>query len=140
MGRAGSTNSGVALFVLSSTRKFISISIDFFSQDLYTHGLTGELTQQTPPSLLPLATRNLKCTYAFHFSAPIPTFYFVTRSENGLNKSQTASTKTFLTALTLNAIIAGVEIIVFTLVRRYFPLIYEPRSLSVFGAYARPLV
>jgi hypothetical protein len=49
-----------------------------------------------------------------------------------LSKATTASTKTFLTALVLNSVIAGVEISTFTLVRRYFRLIYEPRSLSVF--------
>ncbi|KAI9509019.1 DUF221-domain-containing protein [Russula earlei] len=53
---------------------------------------------------------------------------------SNLNGAATASTKTFLTALVLNGIIAGAEISAFTLVRRYFRLIYEPRSLSVFEA------
>ncbi|KAH9962925.1 DUF221-domain-containing protein [Russula dissimulans] len=53
---------------------------------------------------------------------------------NGVSQSTTASTKTFVAALVLNAAIAGAEIAVFTLVRRYFPLIYQPRSLFVFGA------
>src|SRR5882757_8991556 len=57
------------------------------------------------------------------------------RSAN-LSGATTASTKTFLTALALNGIIAGVEISAFTLVRRYFRLIYEPRSLSVFESCA----
>jgi hypothetical protein len=43
-------------------------------------------------------------------------------------------------ALVLNGAIAGAEIIVFTLVRRYFPLVYEPRSLSNSKACAYPLV
>ncbi|KAI0289410.1 hypothetical protein B0F90DRAFT_1812537 [Multifurca ochricompacta] len=55
-----------------------------------------------------------------------------------LSQSTTASTKTFVTALVLNAIIAAVEIIAFILVRRYFRLIYEPRSLSVFEAKRQP--
>jgi calcium permeable stress-gated cation channel len=41
--------------------------------------------------------------------------------------------------LVLNGAIATVEISAFTLVRRYFRLIYEPRSLSVFEAYAWPI-
>jgi hypothetical protein len=57
------------------------------------------------------------------------------RSSN-LSSTTTASTKTFLTALALNGIIAGVEIVAFTFVWRYFRLIYEPRSLSVFESCA----
>ncbi|KAI0250626.1 hypothetical protein BJV78DRAFT_1283057 [Lactifluus subvellereus] len=53
---------------------------------------------------------------------------------SNLNGATTASTKTFLTALVLNGIIAVVEIAAFIIVRRYFRLIYEPRSLSVFEA------
>jgi Sro7p-like protein associated with Golgi transport len=59
------------------------------------------------------------------------TSYSDTRSSN-LSGATTASTKTFLTALALNGVIASVEIIAFTIVWRYFRLIYEPRSLSVF--------
>lgn len=58
-----------------------------------------------------------------------------TRSSN-LSGATTASTKTFLTALALNGIIAGVEIVAFTVVWRYFRLVYEPRSLSVFESCA----
>jgi len=54
-------------------------------------------------------------------------------------KSKPLTDSIFVTALVLNGAIAGVEIAVFTLVRRYFPFIYEPRSSSVFGAYAPPL-
>ena len=57
------------------------------------------------------------------------------RSTN-LSQTTTASTKTFVTALALNGIIAVVEIAAFTLVWRYFRLIYEPRSLSVFESCA----
>ncbi|KAI9509025.1 hypothetical protein F5148DRAFT_1283361 [Russula earlei] len=53
---------------------------------------------------------------------------------NSIGQATTASTRTFVEALVLNAIIAAAAIVVFTLVRRYFPLIYEPRSLSAFGA------
>jgi len=53
------------------------------------------------------------------------------RSSN-LSNATTASTKTFVTALALNGIITGVELVAFTVVWRYFRLIYEPRSLSVF--------
>ena len=59
------------------------------------------------------------------------------RSTN-LNGASSASTKTFVTALVLNGIIAAVEIAVFTCVRRYFRLVYEPRSLSVFESCAFP--
>jgi hypothetical protein len=58
---------------------------------------------------------------------------------SSLDEATSASTKTFLTALVLNGVIAAVEITVFTVVRRYFRLIYEPRSLSVFEACAFPL-
>ena len=46
------------------------------------------------------------------------------------------STKSFLGALALNGIILAAEIIVFTYMRRYFRLIYEPRSLSFFDVCA----
>ena len=46
------------------------------------------------------------------------------------------STKSFLGALALNGTILAVEIIVFTYMRRYFRLIYEPRSLSFFDVCA----
>ncbi|KAI0296382.1 hypothetical protein BC826DRAFT_1174720 [Russula brevipes] len=52
--------------------------------------------------------------------------------------SKPMPTKTFVAALVINGAIAGVEIAVFTLVRRYFPFIYEPRSSSVFGAKRQP--
>jgi hypothetical protein len=57
---------------------------------------------------------------------------------SNINGATTASTKTFVTALALNGIIAAVEIAVFTCARRYFRLIYEPRSLSVFESKRQP--
>ncbi|KAG8811094.1 hypothetical protein FRC19_004102, partial [Serendipita sp. 401] len=54
--------------------------------------------------------------------------------------SQGASTATFVTALTFNAIVFGAEILVFTLVRRRFKVIYEPRSfLTSEGKRQQPL-
>jgi hypothetical protein len=41
-----------------------------------------------------------------------------------------------VTALVLNGAIAGGEILAFTIVRRYFRFIYEPRSLSISKACA----
>ncbi|KAF8267559.1 DUF221-domain-containing protein [Lactarius quietus] len=55
-----------------------------------------------------------------------------------LSGATTASTKTFVTALALNGIIAAIEIAAFTCARPYFRLIYEPRSLSVFEAKRQP--
>jgi hypothetical protein len=73
-----------------------------------------------------------------HSPLLLPSSHFSTRSN--LNGATTASTKTFLTALVLNSAIATGEIVVFTLVRRYYRLIYEPRSLSVFEACACPSI
>ncbi|KAJ7728429.1 hypothetical protein DFH07DRAFT_851183 [Mycena maculata] len=42
--------------------------------------------------------------------------------------ASTASTSTFLTALVFNAIVFGVEIAIFTIIRPYFKAIYEPRT------------
>jgi hypothetical protein len=62
------------------------------------------------------------------------------RGGSDIANSKTASTKTFVTALILNGAIAGGEILVFTLVRRYFRFIYEPRSLSISKACVPSLV
>lgn len=79
---------------------------------------------------------SLQCTSLLrsgsHISHPDPDV------RSNLSGATTASTKTFLTALVLNGIIAGVEIVAFTVVWRYFHLIYEPRSLSVFESCACP--
>ncbi|EMD35447.1 hypothetical protein CERSUDRAFT_116206 [Gelatoporia subvermispora B] len=49
-------------------------------------------------------------------------------SSSGLSGATTASTSTFVTALIFNGAVFGAELIVFTLVRPYFPAIYQPRS------------
>ena len=43
-------------------------------------------------------------------------------------KATSASTETFTTALVLNVVIAAIEIGAFTLIRRRFRSIYEPRT------------
>ncbi|KIY65025.1 DUF221-domain-containing protein [Cylindrobasidium torrendii FP15055 ss-10] len=45
-----------------------------------------------------------------------------------ISNAKAASTKTFLTALTFNAIVFGVEIAAFTILRPYFKAIYAPRT------------
>ena len=52
------------------------------------------------------------------------------------NELAHASTKSFLGALALNGIILVAEITAFTYMRRYFRLIYEPRSWSFFDEWA----
>ncbi|KAG8698963.1 hypothetical protein FRC09_006915 [Ceratobasidium sp. 395] len=53
---------------------------------------------------------------------------------------KSASTSSFVTALVLNAAIFGAEILVFTIIRRSFPSIYEPRSRFLpEGKRQRPL-
>ena len=47
-----------------------------------------------------------------------------------------ASTKSFLGSLALNGIILAASIAAFTYMRRYFRLIYEPRSWSFFDECA----
>ncbi|KAJ7686662.1 hypothetical protein B0H17DRAFT_984958 [Mycena rosella] len=47
---------------------------------------------------------------------------------SSVSAASTASTPTFLTALVFNAIVFGVEIAIFTLIRPYFKAIYEPRT------------
>ena len=45
--------------------------------------------------------------------------------------ANSSSTSTFVTSLVFNAAVFGAEILAYTILRRYFKLIYEPRSLSV---------
>ena len=52
------------------------------------------------------------------------------------NELADTSTKSFLGALALNGIILAAEITAFTFMRRYFRLIYEPRSWSFFDECA----
>ncbi|XP_006463455.1 hypothetical protein AGABI2DRAFT_225252 [Agaricus bisporus var. bisporus H97] len=47
-----------------------------------------------------------------------------------INEAKSASTESFVTALVFNAIVFGVEIGVFTLIRPYFKAIYEPRTYA----------
>ncbi|KAG8717436.1 hypothetical protein FRC09_014276 [Ceratobasidium sp. 395] len=55
-------------------------------------------------------------------------------------KAKSASTSSFVTALVLNAAIFGVEILAFTVIRRSFPSIYEPRARFLpEGKRQRPL-
>ncbi|KAG8707764.1 hypothetical protein FRC08_000309 [Ceratobasidium sp. 394] len=55
-------------------------------------------------------------------------------------KAKSASTSSFVTALVLNAAIFGAEILAFTVIRRSFPSIYEPRSRFLpEGKRQRPL-
>ena len=100
----------------------------------FNNGSMPPFIGSPPLHLLSLNFHNLLCT---SHSSPLSSgsnqgF----RSNANLSGATTASTKTFLTALVLNSIIATVEISIFTLVRRYFRLIYEPRSLSVFESCA----
>jgi hypothetical protein len=101
--------------------------------------LTPRQSSQVPE----LATEGPTTSKCMLFiSSPRASSHLPTRSNSTDTNDATSkpmSTKTFVAALVLNGAIAGVEIAVFTLVRRYFPFIYEPRSLSVFGAYACPL-
>ena len=78
------------------------------------------------PFLLTSTVYNVRLAHIPYIQLSYP------RNRSDISGTTTASTKTFLTALVLNSIIAGVEISTFTLVRRYFRLVYEPRSLSVF--------
>lgn len=52
-----------------------------------------------------------------------------------INEAKSASTKSFVTALVFNAIVFGVEIGVFTLIRPYFKAIYEPRTYAPAPSY-----
>ncbi|EUC55080.1 RSN1-overexpression rescues sro7/sop1 in NaCl-like protein, putative [Rhizoctonia solani AG-3 Rhs1AP] len=62
-------------------------------------------------------------------------------SDGNLQQQATsASTSSFVTALVLNAAIFGAEIVAFTILRRSFPAIYEPRSRFLpEGKRQRPL-
>lgn len=56
-----------------------------------------------------------------------------TRSDDapGIENAQSASTATFVTALVFNAIVFAAELVVFTILRPYFPAIYQPRTYIV---------
>ncbi|KAI0366794.1 DUF221-domain-containing protein [Pilatotrama ljubarskyi] len=52
----------------------------------------------------------------------------LSRSSSGVSNAQSASTATFVTALVFNAAVFGIELGIFTLVRPFFPAIYQPRT------------
>ncbi|KAJ3525311.1 hypothetical protein NM688_g8420 [Phlebia brevispora] len=54
----------------------------------------------------------------------------VMSSGSDISNAASASTSTFVTALVFNAIVFGAEIAAFTLVRPYFPAIYQPRTYA----------
>ncbi|KAI0720717.1 DUF221-domain-containing protein [Cerioporus squamosus] len=49
-------------------------------------------------------------------------------SSSSLSSATTASTSTFVTALVFNLAVFGIELGIFTLVRPFFPAIYQPRT------------
>jgi hypothetical protein len=73
------------------------------------------------PSLLP----NPPCTLS---PAPSSLTNSASRSGTDIKNAASASTSTFVTALTFNAIVFAAELAVFTLIRPYFKAIYEPRT------------
>ncbi|EKM58161.1 uncharacterized protein PHACADRAFT_26687 [Phanerochaete carnosa HHB-10118-sp] len=65
-----------------------------------------------------------------HFP-PSRSFLLATMSNSSspsISNAASASTSTFTTALVFNAAVFGAELAVFTLVRPYFPAIYQPRT------------
>ncbi|KAH0835941.1 hypothetical protein J3R83DRAFT_9864 [Lanmaoa asiatica] len=56
------------------------------------------------------------------------TAYYCPRSD--VSSSASATTATFTTALVFNAIVFGIEIAAFTLLRPYFKAVYEPRTVT----------
>ncbi|PFH49884.1 hypothetical protein AMATHDRAFT_75949 [Amanita thiersii Skay4041] len=57
-----------------------------------------------------------------------PRFHTNSVVASDIQNAKTASKETFVTALVFNAIVFGVELGVFTLIRPYFKAIYEPRT------------
>lgn len=62
-----------------------------------------------------------------------------TNYRSDVSAANSASTKTFITALVLNLAIFAIEIVAFTIVRRYFRAIYEPKSYISPEKYALSL-
>jgi hypothetical protein len=102
----------------------------------FTHGPPpfNPLYVFTPFFFIFISRHNIHGPECMSYYSPLPQLSSHLGTRSDLNGATTASTKTFLTALVLNGAIATGEIVAFTLVRRYFRLIYEPRSLSVFEA------
>ncbi|KAI0792351.1 DUF221-domain-containing protein [Abortiporus biennis] len=59
-------------------------------------------------------------------------------SNSELSGATSATTETFVTALVFNAIVFGAELAAFTLLRPYFPAIYQPRTYIVPDEDRRP--
>ncbi|GJE85442.1 DUF221-domain-containing protein [Phanerochaete sordida] len=60
--------------------------------------------------------------------SPVPPLKRCASSGPDISDAASASTSTFTTALVFNAAVFGVELAIFTLVRPYFPAIYQPRT------------
>lgn len=101
---------------------------------IISHSAPHHPLSLSSPSLSPSIALNVRLVHLSYVQVLIYTL------RSNLNGATTASTKTFLTALVLNSAIASIEIAAFTIVWRYFRLIYEPRSLSVFETCACPLI
>ncbi|KAH9939550.1 DUF221-domain-containing protein [Amylocystis lapponica] len=54
--------------------------------------------------------------------------YLIFSHRSGISDAQSSTTSTFVTALVFNAAVFGIELAVFTVVRPYFPAIYQPRT------------
>lgn len=80
-----------------------------------------------------MSSPHLFC-FIHHVSAPVILLtsqvnFLSFRSDSSTQQSaQSATTKTFVTALYLNAAVFGIELVAFTLLRRRFKAIYEPRT------------
>ncbi|PCH35282.1 DUF221-domain-containing protein [Wolfiporia cocos MD-104 SS10] len=54
--------------------------------------------------------------------------HLAARASSGINNATSYSTPTFVTAIVFNSAVFGGEILAFTLLRPYFPAIYQPRT------------
>ena len=67
-------------------------------------------------------------SHGFAVSAHVATCLKFSPRRSELSSATSSSTATFTAALIFNAIVFGAELGVFTLVRPYFPAIYQPRT------------
>ncbi|KAG8791988.1 hypothetical protein FRC12_007627 [Ceratobasidium sp. 428] len=82
----------------------------------------------------PIRSKGASCASQHSLSSPL------VNMSTTQEEAQSASTPSFVTALVLNAAIFGAEILIFTIIRRSFPSIYEPRSRFLpEGKRQRPL-
>lgn len=58
------------------------------------------------------------------------TYSLLTLPRSDISSASSATTTTFETALAFNAIVFGIEIAAFTLLRPYFKAVYEPRTVT----------